>query len=66
VLALVIVPWLLFFWWSLAGEPKRVLLSGPLGAVPLVLALALAAAATAARVGEARGGAPVPGQRGIA
>jgi len=66
VFALVIVPWLLFFWWSLAGEPKRVLLSGPLGAVPLVLALALAAAATAARVGEARGGARGPGRRGIA
>jgi hypothetical protein len=62
--ALVFVPWLLFFWWSLAGEPQRALLSGPLGAVPVVLALALAAAASTRVLGVPLGAtAPRAGRR---
>jgi hypothetical protein len=57
-IALAFVPWLLFFWWPVA-EPQRAFLSGPLGAVPVVLALALAAAASLRVLGAVRGGAPL-------
>ncbi|HYR93605.1 MAG TPA: glycosyltransferase family 87 protein [Methylomirabilota bacterium] len=63
--AVFIVPWILF-WWYLAGEPHRVFRSGPLGAVPIVLALALAGAVYASALREARRSAPDGEQRGLA
>jgi hypothetical protein len=63
--AILVVPWLLF-WWYLADEPHRVLRSGPLGAVPIVLALVLAAAVAVRGLREAQGGAPREEQRGVA
>jgi len=58
---LIVVPWLLFYWWPLAGQGDRIYLGGALGGVPVVFALMLAAAATWARGREsasARGPSP--------
>jgi hypothetical protein len=65
-IALVFVPWLLFYWWPLAGEPSRRFLGGPLGAVPVVFALALAAAAVARGLGQTERGAPRHEKRDVA
>jgi hypothetical protein len=48
-LSLVVAPWLLFYWWPLAGEGARRFQGGPLGAVPIVLGAALVLAAYAGR-----------------
>lgn len=50
VVALAVVPWVLFYWWPLAGDPGRRYLGGPLGAVPIVCALALALGSLLARL----------------
>ena len=50
--ALSFAPWLLFYWWPLTGDGSRRFLGGPLGAVPLVFALALAAVALITRAAE--------------
>ncbi len=68
---LVFVPWLLFYWWPLAGQSTRVFQGGPLGAAPLFFASLLAAAAFAVRelprsVNEGAGAPPHEHQRGVA
>lgn len=68
--ALVLAPWLLFYWWPLLGEPARRFQGGPLGAVPLVIALSLAAGAFLSRdallTGRAPRNAPQPPERSVA
>lgn len=39
-----VLPWILFLWWPLQGQEERVFQAGPLGALPLVALLVLAAA----------------------
>jgi hypothetical protein len=48
-LSLVVAPWLLFYWWPLTGEGARIFQGGPLGAVPIVFAVALVLAAYVGR-----------------
>lgn len=38
------VPWVLFLWWPLQGQEDRIFQAGPLGALPLLALLVLAAA----------------------
>lgn len=42
-LILGIVPWVLFLWWPLQGQEERIFRAGPLGALPLLALLVLAA-----------------------
>ncbi|HYK97994.1 MAG TPA: glycosyltransferase family 87 protein, partial [Candidatus Acidoferrales bacterium] len=44
VFSLVLAPWVLFYWWPIAGETARRFQGGPLGAVPLIMAFVLATA----------------------
>ncbi|HVR88232.1 MAG TPA: glycosyltransferase 87 family protein [Candidatus Limnocylindria bacterium] len=40
-LLVAVVPWLLYLWWPLLGQSERINSAGPLGALPVIVALAL-------------------------
>ena len=46
-----VVPWVLFLWWPLQGQEERIFQAGPLGALPVLALLVLAAASPGHRQG---------------
>jgi hypothetical protein len=44
-----VLPWLLFFWWTLLGQGDRGFRAGPLGILPVLVAVVLAVATWSAR-----------------
>jgi len=44
VVLVAVLSWILFLWWPLQGQEDRIYQAGPLGALPLLALLVLAAA----------------------